>query len=174
MKEKKSFENILILVLHKSEEYLLIFFLGLIIFLTFSQIVLRTFFRAIEWFDLVVKYSVLWIALIAANMAVFRNKHIKIDVIGRFAKGRYKSLILVLTNLFASVVSFILSYSSFIYVFTIERTSTDSAPFLNIPKWILLLILPFGFGMMGIRFLIRAMQKINNYRKNSEDEVDEI
>jgi len=174
MKEKRSFITGFVLLFRKAEEIFLVFFLSLIIILTFSQIVLRTFFRSVEWFDLVVKYSVLWVAFIAANMAVFRNKHIKIDIIGRFAKGRVKSIILFLTNFFAAGVSLVLSYLSFIYVFTIEKTSTDPAPFLNIPKWYLLLILPFGFGMIGIRFLIRSISKINNYIKNKEDEVEEI
>ena len=170
MDKKENPVNKFINVFHKIEEMALVFFLSLMIVLTFSQIILRTFFRAVEWFDSIVKYSVLWVGMIAAGIATFRNKHIKIDIIGRFSKGRVKSVILVLTNLFASIVSIILAYASLIYIIQIEMSSTDPSPFLNIPKWCLFTILPIGFGLMGIRFFIRVVKKSVNFIKNKEEE----
>ncbi|MCK4797110.1 MAG: TRAP transporter small permease subunit [Spirochaetes bacterium] len=164
----KKFVNIL----HKVEEYILVFFLSLMIIISFLQIILKIFFKAIVWFDPMIKYTVLWIGMIAAGMATFENKHIKIDIIGRFAKGRLKSFVLAVTNLFASIVSIVLSYASIIYIIKIEIPATDPPPFLNISKWVLLLILPIGFAIIGIRFFFRLCKKIYNFIKNKEDEED--
>ena len=161
-------------VFHKTEGYILVFFLSLMIIISFLQIILRTFFRAVEWFDPLVRYAVLWTGMIAAGMATLKNKHIKIDIIGRFAKGRQKSFVLAITNLFAGIVCFVLSYASIIYVIKIEMPAADPSPFLNISRWVLLLILPFGFGLMGMRFLFRASKKVYNFIKNIEDEEDKI
>ena len=160
-------------VIHFIEDSILVFFLSLIIIITLLQILLRTFFRSVEWFDQLVRYSVLWIGVIAAGIATYKNKHIKIDIIGRFAKGRFKSLTYLVTNLFASLVSIILSYSSYIYLIKIEMTSTDPAPFLNISRWILLIIIPIGFGFIGFRFLLKSGKNLYDFIKNTEKVEEE-
>ena len=172
MKKMIKFLKKIIDIFHKTEEYILVFFLSLMIIISFLQIVLRTFFRAIEWFDPLVRYAVLWTGMIAAGMAILENKHIKIDIIGRFAKGRLRSFVLSITNLFAGIVCFVLSYASIIYVIKIEIPASDPSPFLNISRWVLLLILPFGFGLMSMRFLFRASKKVYNFIKNTEDEEE--
>lgn len=159
--------------IHIIEDSILVFFLSLIIVITFLQIILRTFFKSVEWFDQLVRYSVLWIGLIAAGIATYKDKHIKIDIIGRFAKGRLKSLVYLVTNLFASFISIILSFSSYIYLVKIEMTSNDPAPFLNIPRWILLIIIPLGFGFIGFRFLLKAGVNLYNLIKNTAEIKEE-
>lgn len=160
-------------IIHIIEDSILVFFLSLIIVITLLQIILRTFFRSVEWFDQLVRYSVLWIGLIAAGIATYKNKHIKIDIIGRFAKGRLKSLTYLLTNLFASIVCIILSYSSYIYLIKIQMPSSDPAPFLNISKWILLIIIPIGFGLIGFRFLLKSGMNLYNFIRNTDDVKEE-
>jgi C4-dicarboxylate transporter, DctQ subunit len=160
-------------IIHIIEDSILVFFLSLIIIITFLQIVLRTFFRSVEWFDLLVRYSVLWIGLLAAGIATYKSKHIKIDIIGRFAKGRLKSLTYLITNLFASIISLILSYSSYIYLVKIEMTANDPAPFLNIPRWFLLIIIPLGFGFIGFRFLLKTAVNLYDFIKNTKNVEEE-
>jgi len=173
MKKLKNIYNVSANIVHKVEKSLLVFFLSLMITLSFLQIILRFLSASIEWFDIVVKYSVLWLGMIAASIATYEHKHIKIDLIGRFAKGRLKSVVLLITNLFASTVSGILCYASTIYIIYFEITSTDPAPFLNIPRWVLLLIIPISFGTISIRFLLRSVQKIYNIIKKIEEPEEE-
>ncbi len=157
------------------ESALLVFFLSLLIIISFSQIILRIFSSSIPWFESVLKYCVLWAGVIAAQIATYENKHIKIDIIGRFTKGRTKIILSVITNLFAFAVCLLISVLFVIYIATIEYTSTEEPPFLNIKKWVLLLILPAGFFIMSVRFLIHT---IKNIRKavsyNGEDEPAEM
>lgn len=150
----------------KFETLLLIIFLSLIIVISGLQIILRNFFQAVDWFDMFLKYSVLWIGMIAAGIATYQNKHIKIDLIGRFIKGRKKSVIYGIANLFAMTVCFTLFISFIIYIITIEYPSSDPPPFLGIKRWILLIILPISFLTMSIRFMESLIKNIYNFIKN--------
>ena len=134
------------------ESALLVFFLALIVIISFSQIILRNFFTSVTWFDSLLKYSVLWVGMIAAAIATYDNKHIKIDIIGRFTTGKLKIIVEIITNFFAVIVCFGLFIGFVIYISTIEYPSTDEPPFLNIRRWVLLLVLPVSFFVMSIRF----------------------
>ena len=151
------------------ELIILVFFLFLILFISSLQIVLRNFFQAVEWFDLLLKYSVLWAGMFAASIATYEHKHIKIDLISRFTKGRFKSAIVAIADLFASIICGILLYSFVIYIVKIEYPSTDPAPFLGIKKWVMLLVLPFNFFIMSFRFLVRFFTNVYNFMNNKEE-----
>ncbi len=176
----------IIKVIHKIEEYSLVIIFALMIIIAASQIVLRISTQIIDalkinfkmpvitWFDAFIKYSVLWIGLIAAGVATRAKKHINIDIIGRFAKGRLKNFIFYLTNFLSAVICIILSITSVFFIVKIQIPSQDPSPFLNIPKWILLLILPIGFGIIGLRFFFQSIVNIYNMimkidEKESED-----
>jgi len=167
MKKFLGILNNLINVFNRIEEVILVIIFSILIIFSFLQI----FFRTV-WFDSIIKYSVLWTAFIAASIAAMDKKHIKIDLIGRLAKGRAKSLVLLITNFFASLACILLSYAAISYILKIEMMSADPSPFLNIPRWSLLMIIPFGFAIIGLRFLFISAQKVNNLIKNEEDEKD--
>ena len=153
------------------ENALLVFFLALMVLVSFSQIILRNFFTSITWFDSLLKYSVLWAGMIAAAIATYDDKHIKIDIIGRFTTGKLKIIVKAVTNIFAVIVCFGLFIGFVIYIATIEYPSTDEPPFLNIHRWVLLIVLPVSFFVMSIRFLNHSIHNIHdavNYDKQKE------
>lgn len=150
----------------KIETGTLIFLLSLIVLVSGSQIILRNFFQAIDWFDPLLKYAVLWIGMIAAGIATYENKHIKIDIVGRLVKGRKKSIVYAVTNIFASIFSLILFFTFLLYIIKIEYPSSDPPPFLGIKRWILLLILPVSFFTMFVRFLESSVRNVYNFAKN--------
>jgi TRAP-type C4-dicarboxylate transport system permease small subunit len=153
------------------EKWLLVVFLGLIIFISSLQIILRNFDTAIEWFDSFLKYCVLWAGMIAAGIATYEDRHIKIDIIGRFTKGKAKEMIQIVTNFFAGVVCVVLFIGFLVYIITIEYPSTDLPPFLNVKRWMLLLICPFSFFLMSVRFFTLTAFKIKSsiYYKELKD-----
>jgi TRAP-type C4-dicarboxylate transport system permease small subunit len=191
--EKNSIFKSLKKILEKTEEYSLVFFLSVMILSALLQIIFRIGFDITEklyagivnfkfWGILkdfnkqlapIIKYSVLWSGLIAAGIATSLNHHIKIDIVGKFTRGRLRSFILIVTNLIAAAACFVITYYSIIYIIEVEYTSKEVPPFFNIPSWVLVLILPFGFGVMAIRFLFRMIIKIINFVKNVEDETDD-
>jgi TRAP-type C4-dicarboxylate transport system permease small subunit len=154
---------------HSFEKWSLVLLLSLMIIISILQFVLRIVKLPVSWFGPMLRYTVLWTGMVAAGVATSEHKHIKIDVIGRFARGRMRNLVLFQTNLLAAGVCLFLAWLSIQYIFTIEFNSTAEPPFLNIPSWILLLIMPYGFFTIGVRFLIRTVKKLVSFIKNTED-----
>jgi len=175
MSKIKDFIKKFLSAFHFVEKAFLIFFLGLMVSVAFLQIILRNFFTAIDWFDMLLKYCVLWAGMIAACIATHEDKHIKIDIIGRFTKGKVKQVVITISNLFATIVCIILFINFVFLIIQVEYPSPDNPPFLNIKKWILLLILPFSFFVMSTSFLIHTIKSFRNvifYKKEIEEKTE--
>lgn len=161
----------------KIEEIFLILLLSLIIIISLFQLIFSFFDSFLKsgflvkfvWFDSLLKYSVLWIAMVAASIATSENKHINIDLIGKLTKGRFKLFVRIINNFFAAIVTSILAIISIIYIVKIEYTSTDPAPFLNIKRWILLLPIPGGFSLISIKFILKGFKSIYNFIHRIEE-----
>jgi|WetSurMetagenome_2_1015567.scaffolds.fasta_scaffold280072_1 TRAP-type C4-dicarboxylate transport system permease small subunit len=150
----------------------LVFFLSAIFLLAVLQIFLKKV-PGTEFINSIIKYSVLWAAMISACIATYEGKHIKIDIIGRFAKGRLKQIVLAITGIFAAVSCLVLFFAFVLYIIRIEIPSSDPAPFFNIPRWILILILPYSFLLISIRFSIQSVKSLINFITNNIPEEHE-
>lgn len=178
-------------VIRKVETAALVFCVMAMVIITFAQIILRNAgglivnilglfvenpnvqIGAIDWFDTVVRYLVLWSGMIAAGITTHDGKHIKIDLAGRFTKGPIRKIINVTTALFAGAVSLLLSLISAQYIAKLEYPEAEIA-FLNIPRWVLLLILPIGFFIIGIRFFIRGGGKLIRFHEEDESPEESL
>ena len=70
------------------ERGVLVLLFSLMIVLAFAQVVLRNFFSVgLIWADPLLRNSVLWLGFIGASLATQQDKHIRIDLVGRFLKG---------------------------------------------------------------------------------------
>jgi TRAP-type C4-dicarboxylate transport system permease small subunit len=131
------------------------------VLLAFLQVILRNFFSAgFIWGDILLRHLVLWLGFIGAAIAVEREKHISIDIIGRIVPPRIGTLIRIFTNLFATVVSFYLAKAGLTFLRS-ERESGDilltiaNQPF---PAWWFEIIIPAGFFLISFHFLLRALE----------------
>jgi TRAP-type C4-dicarboxylate transport system permease small subunit len=150
----------------------LVFFLFLIFVIAVLQIFLKKI-PGTEFLNSLIKYSVLWAGMISASIATYEGKHIKIDIIGRFAKGRLKQLVLTITGLFGAIVCFILFVTFIFYIVKIEYTSSQTSPFFNIPRWVLLTIMPYSFFVISLRFAVQAGKRLVYFIKNQIPEEHE-
>jgi len=162
----KNLFNTINKILTKIELILLLFFFAIIFIAASIQIFLHNLGGGIPWLETLLKYSVLWVGLIAANIATTEDKQIKIDVIGRFIKGRSGKLVSIFANFAAFIVCAIIFIYFIKYLRDIEYKSTAAKPFLNIPRWALLLIVPFSFFSISIKYLIFTIRDIINFFKN--------
>ncbi len=146
-------------LLNRTEETLLVLFLSVMVLLAFMQVVLRNVFaEGILWADILLRHMVLWVGFLGAAIATSHERHINIDALTRFLSRRIKSAIKVLTNLFAAVICFFLFQASLEFVRNeIELGSTVYA---NIASWYVQVIIPVGYALLTIHFLIRLLLTI--------------
>ena len=146
-------------ILSKIENALIIVILFATMFIAVTQIVLRNGFSSgLSWADPALKMLVLYITIVGSIIATRENRHLSIDVLSKFLPDRLNHFVQKCTNTFAAIVCLLMSYYS-LKLLLLAKEFQDVA-FNGIPVWILQLILPIGFLLMAIRFLI------NNFYKN--------
>ena len=142
---------------YRIEYTLVVVFLGSMVLLAFTQVVLRNFFgTGIVWADTIVRHLVLWLGFVGAAIATSEERHISIDAFTKFFPPRAKYAIMILTSLFAVVVCYYLSEAAWAYV--VEERTNGGDLVLSIPTWVALLIIPTGYLLLAFHFFVKVVQ----------------
>lgn len=138
------------------EDGLLVGLLAAMIVLAISQIVLRNLFDSgIVWADSVLRMAVLWVGLLGALAATRDDKQITVDVLSRLLSQRWRGVARVVTDLFTCAIAGVVAWHAGRMV-QMAHEFGDKTTF-GPPTWIFQLILPFGFGLISVRYLIYAV-----------------
>jgi C4-dicarboxylate transporter DctQ subunit len=142
--------------LHRVEDALLVLLLSGMIFFAALQIVLRNFFDAgIVWADPLLRAGVLWLGLLGATVASRHNKHIRIDLLSKaFSRNTHR--------LIQSGVGQISAWTCLVIAwFGMQWIMLDYedgfAAFAGIPAWLIEIIVPLAFGLIGIRYFLLSL-----------------
>lgn len=148
------------------EYFLIIITLGMVI-LAFLQVVLRNAFdHGLLWADPLLRHMVLWVGFIGASLATRDKKHISIDVFGRLLKGRWAHINQLAVNIFAFIITLLLTHAS--WRFVIDEKEFGTIIFGETPAWFFQIIIPIGFGLICLRFFILTIQSIAELIKGEE------
>jgi len=123
------------------------------------QVLLRFFFHiGILWGDVAARNLVIWVGFFGAYLATRENKHFRIDVLTRLVPLRIRSWLFAFTDLFAAVISYFLFQASLNFV----RLGIDpeAIAFLGISQTVVAMIVPIGFGLIIVQFLIRTVESV--------------
>ena len=93
-----------------------------------------------------------------AALAAVDERHISIDALSKFLPEKVRHGARVVTSLFAMVVCLVLADASI----TLLRDEMDFGGelVLGLPSWVGVVILPPGYLLMALHFLIRAIESI--------------
>ena len=140
--------------------------LGAMVLLAFTQVILRNVFSTgFLWADTLLRHMVLWAGFVGASLATEEERHIAIDVLSRFLPERYKHLTRIFTFFFAAVICFILGDAALTFVLSEKEAGSVLLIFgsTEVLTWHAELIIPIGFGMMCLRFLLRIAEHIAEF-----------
>ena len=155
--------------LHRVEDALLVVLLSATILLASTQILLRNLFDSgLVWADPLLRVMVLWLGLIGATVATRNNKHIQIDVLSRFFKPRLLSLI-------EAIVAQISAWTCIVIAgYGLRWIQLDYADglgsFIGVPAWMLEVIVPLAFGLIGLRYLILSAARMRDFYRWQDPE----
>lgn len=142
--------------LHRFEDWVLTLLVVFMVLLAGAQIVLRNAFDSgFPWAEPVLRALVLWSAMLGAVIATREDQHIGLDFIARFASGAALRVARFVALAFAAALCGAMAWYSWALVELDREGHTEGV--LGIPAWMLELILPLGFGLMALRFLIRSL-----------------
>lgn len=142
-------------VLHAAEEGVLALLLLALVGISALDIILRTLFDSgISWASPLARVLVLWLGMLGAVLATRGNQHIAIDLLARLTSPALRRWIKSACALFAAVVCLVVAWHSLRFVIGTYEYADEA--FAGLPAWPLQAILPTGFGLMAIRFLIHS------------------
>ena len=143
-------------ILNTIEHALLVLLLALMVVLAFAQVALRNVFSTgIFWADVLLRHLVLWLGFLGALLAASDERHIHIDALRHLMPERLRRVADVVTHLFAAFVCFLFMQASWSFVqneIAVKRMATD-----EIPPWVAEIIIPIGFGLLVVHFIIRSV-----------------
>ena len=143
-------------VIAKIETGFLVIIVLIMVLFSFTQVLLRLFFdEGIMWADIFLRHLVLWVGFIGASLATRDNKHINIDLLNRYLKGKSIPLVAIVINSFAMYISFLLAQAG--WRFVMDEKEYATMLFGNVPAWYFQIIIPIGFALMAFRFFVRFL-----------------
>jgi TRAP-type C4-dicarboxylate transport system permease small subunit len=149
------------------EKALMVLSLGAMILLAFAQIVLRNFMGVgLSWSESLVRYLVLWVGFIGASLAAREGRHITIEVFKLRPSGTGRHYLTALSQLCAAVVCAAMTWAAVKFVH--DDAQIGNRIFLDIPTWVLEVIIPAAFAIMSLRFLLRATRALRRDAAPSE------
>ena len=108
----------------------------------------------------------LWVAMLGAVVAARNDKHINVDILSRLLSQAGRRRLRSLIHVISSGVCVVITYSSLRFV--IEEFSFGSTVFSQIPAWIAESVIPLGFGLIAIHYLVLAVFEFRMSRQSLE------
>jgi TRAP-type C4-dicarboxylate transport system permease small subunit len=141
---------------HRTEDGVLIAALVSMLIMALVQIVLRNFFDSgLLWAESALRILVLWVAMLGAMVATRESNHIAIDLVTRFLPLHLKKYAILLSYLFSAVICGLVAYHAVEFIkFEYED---QTIAFASVPTWVCQSIIPFGFGVMALRFTFHGI-----------------
>jgi tripartite ATP-independent transporter DctM subunit len=100
-----------------------------------------------------VRHLTLWVAFLGAAVAARQEKHLALGFTS-FLKGRWRTTASMLAGSIATAVTLTLAWASLDFVRLNMQNIATVGGF--IPEWVVQIIMPLGFLLIGLRFLWRT------------------
>ncbi len=137
----------------------------------FSRYVLNS---TVGWADEAARYMLIWFAYLATSAAIYKNAHIKIDVVLALWPRKARPYLKLFSNVIFFVYCIVVVYFSSNLVFGL-RASGGISLGMGIPMWVVYTIIPIGHILWAIRLIQLEIRLIKNPEllKEKEETDDE-
>ncbi|MCR9206252.1 MAG: TRAP transporter small permease [Halobacteriovoraceae bacterium] len=163
--------------LEKLSTGLLVFCVMGMLLMSVSNIVLRWFDAHVLWFEPAVRYLVFFSAFLGGAIATGKRSHIGIDIIGKYLESKKMWEAHRWVSRFIDVASLIvlvyLTQACIEFVGEEAKYGRKNV-FIGIHAKYLAMIIPFGFGIIAVRFFNGIILSFSEkYRFKIEEEGEE-
>jgi TRAP-type C4-dicarboxylate transport system permease small subunit len=145
-------------LVHSFENFLLVFFIGLLVVFSAGQILIRNLFDLSYTFvDPLIRHLVLWTGMWGALVATREDKNLRIEI-GYFSSNSLKKVMNLIRPTISFIVCSLLTYYAIRFV--ADEYNYGVVSFGSFPSWSVQLIFPIVFFFLTIRFLIQSIKTI--------------
>jgi TRAP-type C4-dicarboxylate transport system permease small subunit len=138
---------------------LLVCSFALMLGLAVIQVLLREIIHStISWGDLAARHLVIWVGFFGAFLASRGERHFHIGFLSRLVGPRLRPWLNVVSDLFAALICAFLVAAG--WTFVTVGLDPKAVLFLGIRQAAAAMIVPVGFGLMTLQFIIRTIQSL--------------
>jgi TRAP-type C4-dicarboxylate transport system permease small subunit len=117
------------------------------------------------WIDPLMRHLVLWVALLGASVATRENRHISIDLLSGRLGPAAQAWLQAGLNLFSAIVCLLLVMPAVRFIQ--EEFQVGKILALSIPVWASQTVMPVMLAVLGLRFLLKALQALMSLRSGT-------
>lgn len=140
-------------IMNRLEEGLIVLLLAAMTVITFLQVVARYVFNTgWVWALEVTTYMFAWMVLIGISYGIKVGFHIGIDVVVKLLPSNGRKIVGVIAALLCLAYAVILFAGSYSYVDTMHTLGVEAED-IAVERWLLAIILPIGFFLLGFRLV---------------------
>ena len=143
--------------------------LFLMAFMTSYDVAMRYFFvRPTSWALDFNEYILCYSAFFAAGWILKLDAHVKVTVISERLSPKGQSLLNLINSLIGASVCGILVRRTAIDTFDAYRQGVLIIRPIVVPKWMILWVIPFGFGLLGLYFFRNIFRHGTDFKSGSQ------
>ena len=110
------------------------------------------FKTGIPWAQKGAVYLMIWTGFLGAIIVTQKVEHLRPEVADKLWKGKWKGLYLRFHNFLILIFTLTMAYYSYGYVME-SKDFGDRNVIIDMPMWLLQLIIPYTFSSMSLRYL---------------------
>jgi C4-dicarboxylate transporter DctQ subunit len=126
---------------------------GLLTLFVVLDVGAREIFKTgIPWAQKGAVYMMIWTGFLGAILVTHKVEHLRPEVADKLWKGSLKKVYLRLQNLLIFIFTLTMFYYSYLYI-SESREFGDRNVIIDMPMWVLQMIIPYTFLSMSLRYL---------------------
>jgi TRAP-type C4-dicarboxylate transport system permease small subunit len=141
---------------------------GLLIFSWFSvcaEVVFRYFLRQpIIWVVEVTEYIMVQITFVGSAWLLRKEGHVTVDVVTSRLNEKNRTLFLMITSVIGFVIFLIITWWGIVATWGAYQEHLYIPKQLEMPKFLVMLVIPFGSFMLAGQFLRRTLSAVSTWR----------
>jgi TRAP-type C4-dicarboxylate transport system permease small subunit len=153
------------------EAHVLVGSLAVTVLIIFAQVVARSLNSSLTWSEELARYIFIWQIWLGISIGLKDNKHIQVEMLYQFVKGRPARIIrIIVTLLCLAMCAALVWYGSDYTLNSLRRGGVSAA--MRLPMWTIYLALPFSSLVTGLRYLCQLYDQITEFNRPDRKPVN--
>ena len=112
------------------------------------------------------EYGLFWIPLLGAAWLIRHDKHVNVDIVVSRLKPKPKEIVTIAHHFLGCLICIVLLRSSFIVWLELKQRMIMDLQVIDMPKYLILTVLPVGFFLMAVQFLVKLVGAVKEWSAN--------
>lgn len=118
------------------------------------------------------EYSLLWITFLGTAWLLAENKHVQISLLTNVLGQKTNKILDIIHNIVGSVLCGVLAWYGFFSTRDHLLRNVIDTQAVDVPKWIILAVIPFGFILLSLQFLKKLYLSVSGPQSAVDSDIE--